>query len=140
MKGEPTKTGVEALRAAFPPPLTVGREIMHEEFESVIGLKRTSFRFKSIFIAWRKAMEDEVGAYLHPIHGRGYRVADSSEKVEHAVAGLETASRKVRKSEKEALSASVLELTEEERKVRDSVLVRAGKLALALATQPKEPE
>ena len=137
MKGEPTKALVEALRAAFPPPLTVGREIQHSEFESAIGLKKNTFRYRSVFAAWRKALEDENGTYLHAIHGKGYVVADSSQKIEHAVQGLETAARKVRRSEKEALSSNVLELTEEERRTRDSVLIRSSKIALALATAPR---
>lgn len=111
---------VEMLKKVFPDLLPDGREITHEQLETVLQTPRTLSRYHTVINKWRKQLLHERGLWLdgHVLHGRGFVVLEPDAMVHYANRGVRSAGRKLRKNLAIMSAPKDIELSEDTRRYR----------------------
>lgn len=99
MFGIPTGPDVRKLEDAFGKPLA-GAEVSHEQIEEVLGVKRTTSRYKTVTLAWRKQLRTQHNIDLEAVPGTGFRSLTDAERVGAGVKGARAGVKKVVRSVK----------------------------------------
>jgi hypothetical protein len=91
---------VAILRKVFPDLLPDGREITHDQLETVLTMNRAQSRYRTVLNKWRRQLLQERGVWLDgsAAGGRGFVVLVPDEMVRCAHRGVRSAGRKFRKS------------------------------------------
>lgn len=89
----PTGVDVRKLIDTFG-QLAEGFEITHEEIEAVIGVPRTSNRYRTVTYAWRNKLLRDHNRLLESVPGIGYRSLGPGERISSAVKGVQQGARK----------------------------------------------
>lgn len=93
--GVPTGVDVSKLRAAFD-GRAEGTEILHEEVEEVLDLRRAQNRYRTVTDAWRRQREMDDNVRIQALDdGRGFRIATAQQRIEESVARAKEGTRKV---------------------------------------------
>jgi hypothetical protein len=137
--GIPWEPDVKRIRKAFPDSeLKVGAEIPYSAIAETISSEYGTCRFRSVTMAWRKAVEKEAGLFIGTSEGKAFRVLSESEKL-----GLSRS--KVRASIKSARRAYVVSaaiddggLTDEEKSQLSQIRMRSASIIALQQIKPKK--
>jgi len=91
--GTPCDLDVRRLEAAFGVS-EIGVVIEHEAIAGVLGVARTSSRYRSVVSAWRRKLEREHNVRPGAARGTGYQALDARQRVEESVADALIGTRK----------------------------------------------
>ena len=122
--GRPTTDEVNKLVEAFK-PFNNGKLITVDAMEAFVGSKNTH-RFRTVFYAFKRKIERQFNVVLVNERGIGYRVADSSARVDFATRGYKHGIRSVRKAGEVAAKTELSSLSPEEQIARDHIIRTSG--------------
>lgn len=90
---------VALLTKVFPDLLPDGREITHEQLETVLTMNRAQSRYRTVVNRWRRQLLRERGIWIDGqlAHGRGFVVLTPDEMVRCGNRGICAAGRKFRR-------------------------------------------
>lgn len=111
---------VALLWKVFPDLLPDGREITHEQLETVLTMNRAQSRYRTVLVKWRRQLLTERGIWLDGqlAHGRGFVVLTPDEMVRFGNRGVRAAGRKFRKALAVVSAPKDEQLSEDTRKYR----------------------
>lgn len=138
--GLPTGPEVKKLRAAFPKIEELrGSMIEHGQLEEILGYSRGCNRYRTVVMAWRKAVERETGVVISGIQarGEGFMVLPDGEQVSFGVRERKAAGRKIRRAFSVIQSTDAAKLSDQEKAVRRHELLFVGKMHAMLAEARK---
>jgi hypothetical protein len=130
-KNPRTDVDVATLNRVFPDLLPDGREITHEQIETVLSMNRLQSRYRTVVNRWRKQLLRERGLWLDGqlAQGRGFVVLTPDEMVRYGNRGVRSAGRKLRRA-LEVVSAPRDELlSEDTRRYRGLLSAAIEKIA-----------
>ena len=97
--GVPTDIDIKRLRDAFPSDqLKEGTLIPYSKVESVLELKRSECRFKTVTSRWRRIIENELGLVIKAKTNEGFYLCDDPAKLDVAGEKLRTAAKAAKRS------------------------------------------
>lgn len=99
-KNPRTDIDVELLQKVFPDLQQDGREITHEQLETVLHMSRAQSRYRTVVNKWRRNLLRERGVWLdgQVAQGRGFVVLTPDEMVRYGNRGVRAAGRKLYRS------------------------------------------
>ena len=134
VSGLSTKDDVRKLNERWP-ALKEGDKISYAALETVIGVDRHQARFKTVFGAWRKHL-DQNNIILYPVYNEGYGVADPHQRANIVVGMEKSGVKKIAKASSIAARTDKTALTAQESAyVNHSIMFRERVLALRQADQ-----
>lgn len=135
--GLPTKPEVDKLINQFR-NLKPGDKIYYEQIERLIGVKKDTYRFRSIIVAWRKQLRNEYNIELAAVMNEGYQVMNGSERIEFAAKTTKYGVKRVRRAGDVVLRTNRIDLKPEERIIADHLVKVAAAINGHYALQRKE--
>jgi len=135
--GLPTKPEVDKLEKQFR-NLKPGDKILYEQIEHVLGVEKSTYRFKTVVNAWRKRLRNEYNVELAAVMNEGYQVMNGSERVEFATKTTKYGVRRVRRAGDVVMRTSRDDLTPEQQIVADHMVKVSAAICGHYAMQRKE--
>lgn len=134
--GVPTEPEVNMLREKFGSPVP-GTVISYDQIEQTIKVPKTASRFRTVLNAWRAKLDREHNILLGAIPSVGFKVMNSSERVNHSGKTYKKGLRSISKSVRVASTTSVDSLSPDEMRARTHFISTGGTLLAAARTQAK---
>jgi len=140
----PTAPDVRRLVDAYGVP-TIGTLYTHDEIEGVIKESRTSSRYRTVTLAWRRQIEREHDIILGAEPGQGFVALRPEERIDYSGRKLKTGVRAVRRAGRVVSTTDTSKLTREQVERADHVRRVAGAVTAAARIeagkhQPRLPE
>lgn len=100
VKNPQVDADVRMLLGVFSDLLPDGREVQHEQIETVLKLARTSSRYRTVTKKWRRIVFEERGVYLNGrgVAGRGFVALLPNEMVRFGNREVRGAGRRFQKA------------------------------------------
>lgn len=100
--GMPTEFDVKKLLGAFP-SIKEGDTFEHAHVEQILGVVRTSNRYKSVTLAWRKNLLRSENKQIDAIPGFGFKCLSPEERISGGAKGINSGVKKIARSCNKAL-------------------------------------
>lgn len=135
--GIPTDIDVENLMKSFGVPRE-GETIQYSDIEKVIGVSREESRFKSVTNAWRKKLERESNIVTIAVMNEGFAHATPTQRLDKCSRKARGGTKAIILSGDRARRNDISKLTQEERRVNDSLVNFSAAVQMASATEAKK--
>lgn len=137
--GRPAGPDVEAIIKEVPVAgLAVGVVVSYARIAEIIHEGVGSNRFRTVTASWRKRLERNNNIVFGTIANEGFVVLDPPQRVEFSSSRLSGGLRKIRAGARVAAQTPENDLTEDEKRTRNYVLVVGGSVQQIMQSERKK--
>jgi len=117
---------------------SVGEQIPYTQIEAIIKVRRRTFRWNSIIIAWRKRLEREHNILLKAVPNEGYEVLNNSGRINLGGKFFKEGLRRVGRAVKVVSCTSRDGLSDQEKKAADHIQTTGAAIHLSAQTAARQ--
>lgn len=136
-KGIPTKVDVDKLIKHIGIP-DVGKKILYEEINEILGIEKTNNRWFTVVTTWRKKLFRDHNVVLEAVPNQYFLCLSANERVSFASKKINTGKKIIFKGIRIAQSSDITGMDEESKKLYGHITSIPNKLRLARLTEAKD--